>query len=76
MSFGLGPHYCVGADLGRVQLKIAIEEILATWDEFHISGEPIKTTWPTNGFRSPPVTVTRSAERDLTDSTIAAGRQT
>src|SRR5258706_6020961 len=66
VSFGLGPHYCVGADLGRTQLKVAVEEILAAWPEFHLSGEPVKTTWPTNGFRSLPVTI------DTAPSTMAA----
>jgi cytochrome P450 len=62
VSFGLGMHYCVGADLGRVQVKLAIEEMLAAWPEFHVSGEPVRTVWPTNGFRSLPITIGPAVE--------------
>lgn len=58
LSFGLGPHYCVGAELGRLQLRVAIDEMLTLFDDFEVTGEPVKTTWPTNGYRSIPLKAT------------------
>ena len=64
VAFGLGPHYCVGADLGRVQIKIAVEEVLAAWPDFAVAAEPVKTVWPTNGYRSLPITIAPSNEEE------------
>ena len=58
LSFGLGAHYCVGAELGRLQLRIAIEEMLTFFDEFTVVGETVKTPWPTNGYLSIPLAAT------------------
>jgi cytochrome P450 len=58
LSFGLGTHYCVGAELGRLQLRIAIEELLAHFEDFEIVGETVKTPWPTNGYLSIPLSAT------------------
>jgi len=60
LSFGLGAHYCVGAELGRLQLRIAIEELLSHFDAFTITGELVKTTWPTNGYLSVPLAAARA----------------
>lgn len=56
LSFGLGTHYCVGAELGRLQLRIAIEEFLAAFDSFEVTGPTEKTSWPTNGYLKIPMT--------------------
>lgn len=72
VSFGLGPHYCVGADLGRLQIKVAIEEVLDAWPEFALSGEPVKTVWPTNGYRSLPMSIASSARSDRASSTAGS----
>jgi cytochrome P450 len=58
LSFGLGTHYCVGAELGRLQLRVAISELLAHFEDFEIVGEPVKTLWPTNGYTSIPLSAT------------------
>jgi cytochrome P450 len=58
LSFGLGTHYCVGAELGRLQLRIAIEELLTHFQDFEIAGETVKTPWPTNGYLSIPLSAT------------------
>jgi hypothetical protein len=68
LSFGLGPHYCVGAELGRLQLRVAIEELLAHFEDFTITGEAVKTPWPTNGYLSIPLSATpRAAAGDSGD---------
>jgi cytochrome P450 len=57
VSFGIGAHYCVGADLGRTQLRAAIDEFLLAFPDFYLSGDVLRTLWPTQGIRSLPVTV-------------------
>jgi len=37
--FGIGPHVCIGASLARLELRIAWEEFLARFPDFHITGE-------------------------------------
>ena len=56
IGFGHGVHHCVGADLARVQLRVAMEELLSAFPYFHISGPIVRTVWPTNGYRSLPIT--------------------
>jgi hypothetical protein len=36
LSFGLGAHYCVGSALGRAQVRIGLERLLARIPEFHL----------------------------------------
>ncbi len=39
VSFGKGgPHYCLGAALGRLQVKVAIEELLPRLSDFRMMG--------------------------------------
>lgn len=57
VSFGFGTHYCVGADLGRTQLRVAIDAFLEVFPDFHVEGDVRRTIWPTQGIRSVPVVV-------------------
>ena len=42
LAFGAGPHRCVGSHLARLELRLAIEELLGRLPEFRLaSGEPI-----------------------------------
>jgi cytochrome P450 len=59
MAFGRGPHQCAGAPLARVELKIAMEEILAQTKEFKVTGPLQMTRWPEYGPISVPIAVTR-----------------
>jgi cytochrome P450 len=44
ITFGTGPHLCIGMHLARRELQIALEEFLAAIPEFHIeAGAVIKT---------------------------------
>lgn len=39
MGFGHGPHFCAGAELARVETRIAFEELLARIGEFEVEAE-------------------------------------
>ncbi len=39
ISFGFGPHVCIGAALARIEMRIAFEEFLARFPDFHIGDE-------------------------------------
>jgi cytochrome P450 len=55
-AFGHGVHFCVGAELARIQLKVAAEELLDAHPDFHVSGALDPSMWPTNGHRTLPIT--------------------
>jgi cytochrome P450 len=59
VSFGLGAHYCIGAELGRTQLRVAIDEFLKAFPDFHVEGDIERTIWPTQGIRSLPIIIDR-----------------
>jgi cytochrome P450 len=44
MAFGLGPHRCIGSNIARLELKVALEEWLAAFPEFSLS-DPDAVTW-------------------------------
>ncbi|HMI93654.1 MAG TPA: cytochrome P450, partial [Polyangiales bacterium] len=49
VAFGRGPHHCPGAQLGRIELRIAFEELLARTAEFSLAGEVVPTRCPEIG---------------------------
>ena len=55
LAFGRGPHMCVGAALGRLELIVALEELLAAAPGFALAGEPQPTRFPEIGALSVPV---------------------
>jgi cytochrome P450 len=55
IAFGRGPHHCPGAPIGRMQLKVALEELLARTKGFVLAGEPVPTLFPEIGARSVPL---------------------
>jgi cytochrome P450 len=57
LAFGRGPHHCVGAALGRLELRVAMEELLAATEEIHLAGPITCTRMPEIGALSVPVTL-------------------
>ncbi len=40
LAFGVGPHYCLGAPLARLEAEIALRTLLAHSPELRLGGEP------------------------------------
>jgi cytochrome P450 len=38
LAFGLGEHFCLGAPLARLELRVLFEQIKARFDEFAVVG--------------------------------------
>jgi cytochrome P450 len=49
ITFGRGTHNCPGAGLGRLQIRVAMEEILKRTRGFEITGQIDMTRWPEYG---------------------------
>ena len=59
LTFGSGPHTCLGAALARLEMRVALEEICIEWPEFEIdeSGLRRARTFNTAGFTRVPISV-------------------
>jgi len=58
-AFGLGRHRCLGSNLARMELRVALEEWLARYPDFELS-DPAAVTWSGGQVRGPrelPVTI-------------------
>ncbi len=42
LSFGTGIHFCLGAHLGRLQLRVLWEEIMKRFSRVEVTGEPAR----------------------------------
>ena len=51
-AFGLGIHRCLGSNLARMELRVALEEWLARYPEFELS-DPAAVTWSAGQVRGP-----------------------
>ena len=47
LSFGTGPHVCIGARLARMELQALLKEILVRIPDFKVSGDPewLRSIW-------------------------------
>lgn len=44
--FGLGPHFCLGASLARMEAEIALQNLLARYPKIELAGEPVYGNHP------------------------------
>lgn len=51
-AFGLGIHRCIGSNLARMELRVAIEEWMAVFPDFELA-DPDAVTWSTGQVRGP-----------------------
>jgi cytochrome P450 len=58
-SFGFGPHYCLGANLARLETRIVFEEVISRWPEWDIDTDrarfevsPTLRSWETLPVRT------------------------
>jgi cytochrome P450 len=49
IAFGRGPHYCAGAALGRLELIVMLDELLARTAGFEVIGQPLMSPYPEMG---------------------------
>jgi cytochrome P450 len=59
VAFGYGIHRCIGAHLARLEMCIAVEEILARTSRFELIGDAPEAGWPNIGPRAVPVRIHR-----------------
>jgi cytochrome P450 len=51
-AFGLGIHRCIGSNLARMELRVALEEWLARYPAFELV-DPSMVTWSAGQVRGP-----------------------
>jgi cytochrome P450 len=60
VTFGIGPHFCLGAHVARLQTRLFFEELLCGFDSIELSDTPSKVRSNlTNGYRRLPVRIGR-----------------
>ena len=60
LSFGHGVHFCMGARIAELQLRILWEEILPRFERIEVQDEPERTLSSfVHGYTHLPVQVTR-----------------
>jgi cytochrome P450 len=52
LAFGLGIHRCIGSNLARLELRVALEEFIARYPRFTLA-DPSKVTWRPGMVRGP-----------------------
>jgi len=53
LSFGHGPHYCLGAPLARLEARVVLEELTAALPSLRLVPDQAYTFTPIIGFRGP-----------------------
>jgi cytochrome P450 len=55
LTFGRGIHRCIGMDLARLELRVALEELLARTTSIELAEPPVRTTFIRQGVSYLPV---------------------
>jgi cytochrome P450 len=64
VSFGIGMHRCIGSNVARLNLQVALEELLSRLGEFTLSSDsPPERTW--RGLATLPLTFTPGPRREV-----------
>jgi cytochrome P450 len=59
LAFGIGPHFCLGANLARLEIRILLEELLGRLPDVRPDGDPVRLpSTIVRGVESLPVTFT------------------
>jgi cytochrome P450 len=53
LSFGYGPHYCLGAPLARLEARVVLEELTARLPSLRVVADQTYAFMPIVGFRGP-----------------------
>lgn len=61
-AFGLGIHRCIGSNLARLELRVAVEEFLRHFPDFELA-DPDSVVWSTGQIRGPRELAVRILER-------------
>jgi cytochrome P450 len=56
-AFGLGIHRCLGSNLARMELKVALEELLQAVPEFRLDGDVVWSSGTVRGPRRLPLAI-------------------
>ena len=60
LAFGAGIHLCLGAPLARLEMRVALEELLSRTMEIALAGAGTETTGNMRGFTSLPLRFSRN----------------
>jgi len=74
LSFGYGPHFCIGAALARLEAQVALTQLTAAVPGLRLAPEHLSSFKPNVGFRahnSLPVVVDAFAQLDDTSTRAA-----
>ena len=61
LTFGIGPHICIGAPLARLELRLVIDELFDRTDSFELDGVPTPTAGLKSGYGVLPIRVSAAA---------------